>query len=190
LKYNNIIKRITAVLILLFAGLVVTAQDSAVTTRRHELGIDVTNTLTFLKKNYQSYLLNYRYFFKQNKLAIRTGLNLDVSDGQSEGIYPSIKLGIQKNKFDKKWNTYYGADLSYLYYKSNTTPTTTTRYGITPLLGVQFFASERISISTEAGINFHRFRIKSKNSFDPVDNTSYNRVNVGYVGMFLVSYHF
>jgi hypothetical protein len=190
LRYKNFIKKIVAVSVLLFAGLVVTAQDSAVTIRRHELGIDITNTVTFLKKNYQSYLLNYRYFFKQNKLALRAGLNLDVSDGQSEGIYPSIKLGIQKNKFDKKWNTYYGADLSFLYYKSNATPTTTTRYGVTPLVGVQFFASKRISVSTEAGINFHRFHIKSKNSFDPVDNTNYNRVNIGYVGMFLVSYHF
>ena len=190
MKFKNLIKHITVVITLLFTAMVVTAQDSAVTIHRHELGIDITNTITFLKKNYQSYLLNYRYFFKQDKLAIRAGLNLDVSDGQSEGIYPAVKLGIQKNKFDKKWNTYYGADLSFLYYKSNAVPTTTTRYGITPLVGVQFFAGKRISVSTEAGINFHRFYIRSKNSFDPVDNTSYTRVNIGYVGMFLVSYHF
>jgi hypothetical protein len=190
LKYKKEVRKITATFALLFAGLMVTAQDSAVTIRRHELGTDITNTLTFLKKNYQSYLLNYRYFFKQNKFAVRAGLNLDISDGNSEGIYPAIKLGLQKNNFDNKWNTYYGADLSFSYYKSNATPTTTTQYGITPMVGVQFFANKRISVSTEAGMNFNHFRIKSKNSFDPIDNTSYNRVNIAYVGMFLISYHF
>jgi len=158
--------------------------------KKHEVGIDVTNTLSFLKKNYQSYLLNYRYYFKNQQFALRAGLNLDISDGISDGKYPSGKLGIQRNHFDKNWNTYYGLDLSYYYYKSNATPISTTRYGITPLVGVQFFTKNRLSISTEAGLNFHHFVVRSKNSFDPLDNTSYTQVNIGYVGMFLVSYHF
>jgi hypothetical protein len=175
---------------LFFCTLFLHAQEDNFKDKRHEIGIDITNTLTFLKKNYQSYLLNYRYFFKDKKYALRAGLNLDISNGVSDGKYPSAKLGIQKNKFDKKWNMYYGADFSYFYYKSNAVPTSTTRYGFTPMAGVQFYTKNRLSVSSEIGLNFHHFVLRSKNSFDPVDNTSYTQINIGYVGMFLVSYHF
>lgn len=178
------------VILLMLSNLHTQAQPENFIGKKHEVGIDVTNTLSFLKKNYQSYLLNYRYYFKDQKMALRAGLNLDISNGISDGKYPSGKLGIQRNRFDGNWNTYYGLDLSYYYYKSNATPISTTRYGATPLAGVQFYTKNRLSISTEAGLNFHHFVVRSKNSFDPLDNTSYTQVNIGYVGMFLISYHF
>ena len=166
------------------------SQGTKPTAKRNELGIDITNTLTFLKKNSQSYLLNYRYFFLKDKYALRAGLNLDLSTGQSDGYYPDFRIGIQKNKFDKKWNTYFGADLSFAYFKSNATPTTTTRVGLTPLVGVQYYMGNRLSFSTEAAMIFEKFFTHTKNSFDPNNNTSYTRIHIGYIGMFLISYHF
>ncbi len=154
------------------------------------MGIDITNTLTFLKKNSNSYLLNYRRFISKGRYALRAGMNLDISSGQSDGYYPDIKLGIQKNRYDKKWNTYFGIDASYSLYKSNAVPTTTNRYGLTPFVGVQYYFNNRLSFSTEAAMIFERFYIRTKNSFDPNDHTSYTRIHVGYVGLFLVSYHF
>jgi hypothetical protein len=166
------------------------SQSDTLLNKRHELGVDITNTLTFLKKNSQSYLLNYRYFFLQNRFAARAGLNLDISNGESDGYYPDIKMGIQKNTFDNKWMTYYGIDLSFSYFKSNATPISTKRFGITPFVGVGYFINKRVSFSTEAGINFNKYFLHSKNSFDPVDKTSYSRINIGYIGMFVAGYHF
>lgn len=166
------------------------SQGGSPTNKKHELGIDITNTLTFLKKNSQSYLLNYRQYFSKAKYAVRIGMNLDLSTGQSDGYYPDVKLGIQQNKFDNKWNTYFGMDASYALYKSNAVPTTTTKYALTPFVGAQYYASSRVSFSTEAAINFERYYIRTKNSFDPNNNTSYTRIHIGYIGLFLVSYHF
>ena len=166
------------------------SQGASPTNKKHELGIDITNTLTFLKKNSQSYLLNYRQFISNYKYAIRAGLNFDVSTGLSEGYYPDVRLGIQKNKYDKKWNMYYGIDASVAYYKSNAVPTTTTRLGLTPLVGVQYYFNNRVSFSTEAAMIFEHYITHTKNSFDPNNNTRYTRIHVGYIGMFLISYHF
>lgn len=155
---------------------------------KHEIGIDITNTLSFLKKNSQSYLLNYRYHFSK-KSALRAGLNLDISNDDASGIYPSVKLGYQRNQYLEKWNFYYGADLTYSYYKSTAIAVVTQRYGIGPLIGVQYHLSKRISLSTEASINYYQFTVRDKNSFDPEDNRNYWQLSIGSVGMFVISFH-
>ncbi len=166
------------------------SQNGILLDRRHQLGIDITNTLTFLKKNNQSYLLNYHYYFSKYKYALRAGLNLDISTGESEGYYPDFKIGIQKNKFDQKWNAYYGVDASFSYFKSNAVAVTTKRYGLAPIVGVEHFFSKRISFSTEAAINFNCFVINSLDTFDPIKQRTYSKINIGYIGMFVISYHF
>jgi hypothetical protein len=177
--------------LLCLAALVGHAQNTAapLKVRKHEAGIDVANALTFIKRNPQSYLLNYRYNFTP-KTAFRAGLNLDISNGESEGIYPDIRMGIQRNRRSKSWVLYYGADLSYAYYKSNAVTTTTTRIGLSGLMGVQYFFNERISLSTEASLNYQHFFVTNKNTFDPVKHRNYYRLVIGSVGMVLLSYHF
>ena len=157
--------------------------------KKHEAGIDIANALTFIKRNTQSYLLNYRYN-PNKKTGLRAGLNLDISNGESEGTYPDIKLGIQKNKRNKSWNLYYGLDFSYSYFKSNAVPTTSSRWGASPLVGVQYFFNERISLSTEASLNYYHFFVTNTNSFDPVKHRNYYRIVIGSVGMAVLSYHF
>lgn len=157
--------------------------------KKHEAGIDIANALTFIKRNTQSYLLNYRFNINQ-KTALRAGLNLDISNGESEGTYPDIKLGIQKNKRNKNWVLYYGLDFSYSYFKSNAVPTVTSRWGASPLLGVQYFFNERISLYTEASLNYYHYFLTNTNTFDPVKHRDYYRIVIGSVGMAVISYHF
>lgn len=157
--------------------------------KRHEVGIDIANALTFIKRNTQSYLLNYRYNIN-SKTALRAGLNFDISNGESEGTYPDVKLGIQRDIRSKSWVLYYGLDLSYSYFKSNAVTTTTTRLGASPLLGVQYFFNNRISISTEASLNYYHFFVTNKDSFDPVKHRDYYRIVIGSVGMVVISYSF
>jgi hypothetical protein len=179
--------RIGILIIFFVGGFTASAQD--ITFKKHELGIDVANALTFIKRNTQSYLLNYRYNFDE-KIAVRTGLNLDIGNGSSEGIYPDIKVGFQKNRRENHWNIYYGTDLTFSYYKSNAVATKTTRYGISPLVGVQYFFNNRISISTEGSLNFNYYKVKTPGSFDPSANYNYYRIFIGSIGMVLISYHF
>jgi hypothetical protein len=164
-------------------------QAGEISLKKHEAGIDIANALTFIKRNTQSYLLNYRYHLNE-KTALRAGLNLDISNGESEGTYPDIRVGVQKNKRSKSWVLYYGADLSYSYFKSNAVPNTTSRWGLSPLLGVQYFLNQRISLSTEASLNYYHFFVTNTNSFDPLKHRNYYRIVIGSVGMAVISYHF
>jgi hypothetical protein len=182
-------KKICTVILVLIAAKHSNSQVKDSSLRHHELGIDVANALTFIKKNTQSYLLNYRYLLNQ-KISLRAGLNLDLSNEESGGKYPDLKCGILINNRREKWNLYYGADFSWSYFKSNAIPIVTTRVGASPLLGVQYFAGRRISISTEASMNYYHFTVTNHNTFDPEKEKSYYRIFIGSVGMVLISYHF
>lgn len=184
----NIIKLFNLFLFLYFYSCVGFSQNKTNPEKRHEFGIDITNTLTFLKKNTQSYLLNYRFY--THDYAYRVGLNLDLSSGESEGYYPDIRIGIQKNKFDKSWNSYYGLDGSFSYYKSNLTPTSTTSLGLSPLIGVAYYFNKRISFSTEACINFKYFFSYNNDTFEIQKRKNYGRTYLGYIGMLVANYHF
>lgn len=188
--FNSIVKSLTIVLCFLILKYKAYSQSDNIIQSKHQLGIDITNTLTFLKKNNQSYLLNYKYYLSKYKYAIRGGLNLELSTGESEGYYPDLKIGIQKNKFDEKWNRYYGFDISYSYFKSNIIDILTQRFGISPFVGVEHFFNKRISFSTEAALNFNYFVINYLKTFEPIKMKTYSNINIGYVGMFVVSYHF
>lgn len=177
------------ILILAFAGSSLMLRAQFEGDLRHELGIDVANALTFIKRNTQSYLLNYRWHFR-DRISLRTGLNFDVGDGNSEGIYPDIKLGIQRNNRENHWNLYYGTDFTFSYYKSNAVSTRNTRFGVSPLVGVQYYFNKRVSFSTEGSLNFNFYRVRTPDSFDPAANYKYYRIYIGSVGMVLLSYHF
>jgi hypothetical protein len=176
-------------LVVLFSHGMLAKAQTELTFMKHEIGIDVANALTFIKRNTQSYLLNYRHHFNE-KSALRTGLNFDIGDGNSEGIYPDIKLGFQRSAREKHWNFYYGADLTFSYFKSNAVTTRSTRYGVSPLIGVQYFFHSRLSLSTEGSLNFNYHKVRTPDSFDPAANYNYYRIFIGSVGMVLISYHF
>lgn len=156
---------------------------------RSEIGIDVANALTFLKRNNQSYLLNYGYHLNE-KMLFRAGLNLDIGSGDADGIYPSARIGIQKNNRTPNWNLYYGLDFSYSYSKANAQPKVLTRWGVGPLIGVEYFYHKRLSLATEASLNYYNFKEKDKNTFDPIKERNYYRLLIGSVGMASIKYHF
>ena len=152
-------------------------------------GVDVVNFLTFLQKNPESCLLNFRYELK-NKNRLRLGLNIDLSNGQSAGYYPNVRLGIQKNRKNENWNLYYGIEASYSYFKSTSNPSSSTRIGLSPLLGVEYYFNKHISIVTEESLNLYQFYDYNPTTFSSEKSTKYFRIVIGSVGMVVLMYHF
>jgi hypothetical protein len=161
----------------------------SLTIYKNEIGIDIANIITFLKKNNQSYLINYKYYFT-NKSAFRGGLNLDWSTLNSLGKYVNTRIGYEYIKQKDNWGLYYGADFSYMYSKNNLQSIKTNKIGIEPLIGVKYFFSKHFSISTEAKINFYNYFFRDPYSFDPSSNQNDYRIVIGSVGMLLLNYHF
>ena len=157
--------------------------------RKHEIGIDIANALTFIKKSDQSYLLNYKYLLNRN-LKLRAGLNLELSNEKSEGIYPDIRVGMQKERRDGKWSFLYGLDGSFRYFKNNSLTSYQFRYGIAPLIGVQYYVHEKFSISTEGTLNLFFYQMRDPDSFDRSANQDYYSFGIGSIGMVFVYYHF
>lgn len=174
---------------LLFASQIYSQFHSDTLFKNISSGADVVNLLTFLQKKPESCLLNFRYNLK-NKKTVRLGINLDISNGNAAGYYPDLRVGIQKNKRNDRWNLYYGIDLSYSYFKSTANPSTSTRIGASPLLGVEYYFNNHVSILTEESLNFYQFYDYNPTSFDAQKRKEYFRVNVGSVGMVLLMYHF
>ncbi|RAJ85342.1 hypothetical protein CLV59_10243 [Chitinophaga dinghuensis] len=156
---------------------------------QHELGIDIANILTFLKKNQQSYMINYKWHYRHNKAA-RVGINLELSNEKSEGLYPDVRLGHQWGHVIDDWLLYGGADASVAYSKSNTTGISVWRFGVSPVVGLQYYFGRHISLATEISLNSYYYKPNDPKSFDPDANNPYYRVKIGSVGMLMISYHF
>lgn len=156
---------------------------------KNEIGIDVANILTFLEKNPQSYLVNYKHYFK-NSNAFRSGLNFDISSINENGYFIDTRVGYEFGRQYERWRLFYGSDMSFFYSKSNLQPNSTYRTGIEPLLGVKYYFSKHFSISTEAKMNFYYYVYRNSGSYDPEANTEEFRISLGSVGMVLVNYHF
>ena len=156
---------------------------------KNELGIDIANILTFLKRNPQSYLINYKHYFN-SKNALRGGLNLDVSSVKEDGLYACMRIGYEFGKQNEKWRLFYGSDVSFLYSKYNLQPNNFYRLGLEPLIGAKYYISKHFSISSEIKLNFYYNVYRNPDSFDPKANTEGSQIAVGSVGMMLVNYHF
>ena len=165
------------------------AKDTSKVEYRNDLGIDFANVMTFLKRNTQSYLINYRYRFSDNA-AFRFGLNLDVSNKKDKGHYTDAMVGIECRKGKESWSFYYGLDLSYSYWSSNTQTSNISRYGISPLIGVRYYFSRHFSLSTEAKLNYFYDYYSKPGSFDPNFQRESYQLNIGSVGMVIFAYHF
>lgn len=185
---KNTFRLIASILMLLiFTNL--NAQKIEPEFKRHEIGIDIANALTFLKRNNQSYLINYGYYLNK-KVSTRAGLNFDIGSEDADGIYPSLRVGIQKNTRSDSWNLYYGLDISFSYSKANAQTKTLTRWGVGPLIGVEYFFHKKLSLATEASLNYYNYKEKDLYTFDPIKQRSYYRLLIGSVGMASIKYHF
>jgi hypothetical protein len=178
--------KVLLLLITLFSCAYVHSQDTF--SSKHSVGIDFANVITFLKRNNQSYLANYWYNI-DNHYSIRSALNFDIGTSDADGIYPSLKVGIQKNKRQAKWNYFYGADLSYTYYKGNTIPISNARYGISPFIGVEYFLSKRFSLNTEISLNCYYTQEKNNSTFSTDYERNYYRAVIGSVGMIILKFN-
>jgi len=164
-------------------------QDTVV--YKNAMGIDVAYIITLLGKKSESYLLNYKRNLSKRS-ALRTGLNFEWStakDGYKgagvrvgyEHIYPIVSY---------HWKIHWGVDASFRYLARNFQPNKSYRYGVSPVAGFSYFPVRRFSISTEVCINFMRTHFRNPESFDPRDNANVWDINIGSVGMLVISYHF
>jgi hypothetical protein len=155
-----------------------TAPDTTKKEYKNVVAIDATGfARQFFNPNSNfavPYLVSYKRLFRQN--ALRLGIsalinsqdrstNDSVSNNNSMNRF-QIGIGIEHYSYiSKRWNWFYGVDgiVKYVYAEnegsigsgSSTYKNTSLDmgYGISPLLGVQFKISERLSLSTETAFN-------------------------------------
>ncbi len=165
--------------------------DAAVSdTLRNEISIDVANILTFLSKDKQSYLLNYRLKCG-DQYRLRSGVDFEQSTLSDKGLYLDAYLGVDKIIYrDHRFSAYFGTDASISLDRPNFQPNRNTRYGISPLIGACFFLTRHLSISTEPHLNFFYDRIRNPDSFDNSANIDAYEINIGTVGLLLIGFHF
>lgn len=95
----------------------------------------------------------------------------------------STRLGWEfTNELSNKWQIYYGLDLKFSkqYYSSNGYifntdyivgyESTTQKYGISPLLGIRFKLTNRLSLTTEACLSVNFENSYSERTFTPTSN--------------------
>jgi hypothetical protein len=173
--------------------IVATAQSSLPSPEsyKNEIGIDVANVLTFLSKKNESYLINYKRHFSE-KHVLRSGLNLDWSTAKDGYKGISVRMGYERGHpvVSNYWRLHFGIDASFSYRANNFQPNKAIRYGAHPLIGFSYFPVKRFSISTEMSLNFFYTDYRNPGSFDPSDNQNVFDVNIGSVGMLVISYHF
>jgi hypothetical protein len=178
--------------ILCVCSIAVFSQDTGRSKRlKNEIGLDIANVITFLSKKNESYLLNYKHHFTE-KHTLRSGLDLDWSNARDGYKSGKVRVGYECGYpiVSDHWKLHWSVDASFRYHTHNSQPNNAIRYGLTPIIGFSYFPVRRFSISTEMGINFHYTDYRNPASFDPRDNTNVWSINVGSVGMVMLSYHF
>ncbi len=156
---------------------------------KNEIGVDVANILTFLNRNSQSYLLNYKRYIN-SKLGLRLGLNLNISSFKVDGNNFDTRLGIEYGKQLEKFRIFCGSDISYQLNKTNFQQKYFYRIGAEPLVGGKFYVNKYFSISTEAKLNFYYIHYTDPTSFDKDANGGNTIIFIGSIGMILLNYHF
>jgi hypothetical protein len=155
---------------------------------RHEVGIDISNSILLIRKAENMYLLNYKFHFKN--YAIRSGLNLKyqtLRDGEKSIDY---RLGFEWKRKIKKWEVFYGVDLSLSRKQYNYQKNTITKYGINPLIGFRYYFSPRFTISTEPKLNIVYVLYRDPDSFSNSGNSEGLDASLGSIGVILLNFHF
>jgi hypothetical protein len=156
---------------------------------KNEIGVDFANILTFLNRNSQSYLLNYKRYIN-SKLGLRLGLNLNISSFKVDGNTFDTRLGLEYGKQLDKFRIFYGSDISYQFNKTNFQQKYFFRIGAEPFVGGKYYFNKYFSISTEAKLNFHYYHYTDPTSFDKDANGGNTVIFIGSIGMILLNYHF
>jgi len=166
-------------------------ESSQVPVMKNEIGIDLASVLTFLSRKSESYSFGYKSHITEWDV-LRLGLNIDCGTAKDDMINIGSRLGYEYDYpiMDRHWGLYIGSDLSFYYSANNFQLNKTTRYGLTPLIGVNYFFTNCFSLSTEVGLNLFYSQYRNPDSFDPVDNSSAFNTNIGSVGMIVLTYHF
>ncbi len=165
-------KYITLLIILIWTGFRISAQDS-LPPKKHELAFDIVPLLnnTIFRSpgyHYNPYQLLYRYHFDKWSLRARVGAYIDHGETIKDSIkdYSEVtqlegSLGIERKvNLYKQFQIFYGLDFftRYAEYKTRTEQTRvawdsrftkSNDYGVAPFLGFRYKLNNRLSITTE-----------------------------------------
>lgn len=187
--------------IILFATTPVGFSLDLVKFRRHEIGFNSTllvKQFVNLGANnipFSPYQVTYKYLTKKN-FNLRLGAGLSSSKvttttttttGQNppdprvtKNYTMNYRLGFEfQNMLTPRWKCYYGADVTYDYQDVNTSSSSfnlrdkSNGFGAGPVLGIQYYFSDRISVFTELGFLYKN--ISSKTDITSPQNPSQNQ---------------
>ena len=178
-----------------FISISLLAQDDSNKSLTHEIGINATSFIkNFFSLNSSDvdegdYMLTYK---KHNaNRAFRLGLggrfsqvNEDIDGGgklTTKDNFIALRVGYEwKNSISQKWNIYYGLDAIADFTQSNSSTNAFLNtgqiekvelisedyaFGGGPILGIQFFISDQISLTTEGSLYFRYNNLTEKEKF-------------------------
>lgn len=156
---------------------------------KHEIGLDVANTIFLIREDAEVLLLNYKYHFEN--IALRAGFDFVYGSSDETGETEiATKTGIEWKKTEKKWQVFYGSDVLFSYQKFNSIEKFNYSLGVSPFIGFRFYASPRFSLSTEPHLIFRYRVLRDSESFDPEADTEEWEITLGSVGSIYFNFHF
>jgi predicted porin len=183
------------------------AQDStSFTSKKSEFNIGYFNL--FQLSSINNLGVGYKYVFGNGALRLGTSLNYnyseyksisDTSKSTNTTIIPRIGYEFRQNY--NRIIVYYGADITGSIQKqistgSNNSKQDNTSYGIglSPFIGVKYFVSKNISLSTETSFNFMYSSGKDKQTYNGVPSNDSNNQSISTrlspLGIFSINIHF
>lgn len=176
-------KKITLTLLLSTLTLLSYSQETQADTTKKDyknvIAIDATGLLqqffNFNTSFYNNspYIITYKRIFKSNALRFGMGGSFRTNEGTQDDTLPMLSvdrrinfgIGFEHYSYiSKRWNFFFGGDAIFYYrfydgkypyttisYREQSS--TTIKYGVSPLLGVQFKINSRLSLSTETSFD-------------------------------------
>lgn len=185
-----IFKKSILILGLLFSIQKATAQDSLV--YKHQIGVGLPKLINHIfSVDQNSFLLNYRYRYS-NKMALRSGLDFSLTSNNETPSFFALKLGFDRTvKTFKKWNVYYGLDLTGGYLWDPDIKSDNVRIGTHLLLGINYFVGPHFSVAMEPYLAYSFNYFHDHDTLDPdQQHKSWHQLGLGGVGFLIVNFHF
>jgi len=144
------------------------------------------------------YQLTYRRHFDKFALRLRLGTYLNGEDDENDGntltsssYRVDYRLGLEKTlEISDKWNLFYGIDFRHSISEFNSQwlngevltnrTSSTNRFSLAPILGIEFRIAERISLRTESNMSVFLLREEWKDQEEGNSDLTRDRVTNGF----------
>jgi Outer membrane protein beta-barrel domain len=158
---------------------------------KHQIGIGISNFInSAFSSDKGAFEVEYRYKFN-TKISFRTGGIYQKDDSEDGFVETGLKLGVDRNlKKYKKWNFFYGLDLTGTYSKFKNINKDNYSYGIAPFIGIQYKISDNFSLSIEPNLYIKQNIIVDNSTFSIDNKTKWTESGLGKLGYIQLNFHF